>query len=444
MVLKLALDFSFMLLVAFGTCGESHKEYSTMPNFQSPQQASKDSVPYKTISKKGIAREYQAVPDACRLKNGDIVVVYYDGDNHVTYPDPEYPNAGRICLVRSKDEGRSWSDPVVVYDDVHDNRDPHINQMGDGSLVLSFFSLEFETSKPQVLKGEEPLYDQEQVAKYGNNPDLLHEQKPKNAKRKVRPTGKIKWNSKGPYILKSRDNGITWQKKARLVSTDPGWNCSAKVKEMPDGSWLLPVYRSGPSGKTAWGGVIPSYDKGVTWGKAVSIGEDANLMLAAETEVVLLKDRTLFASLRGDRSIVNMHYGMSNDFGKSWSPVHDIGFVGHAPSLTRLTSGEILLSYRAYGDKNGYYTGLRISRNEAKTWEGPYLIDEVPGAYPSTVELSDGSILAIYYGEGKGSSIRALRFKLPEMGDGEKFVEPKQVETLSLDPKTPVPKTSPK
>ncbi|MEZ4968974.1 MAG: sialidase family protein [Flavobacteriaceae bacterium] len=423
-----------MLIILFSCSCENYRAKKVIPDSHRERPINKDSVNYKLISKKGITRDYQAVPDACRLKNGDIVVVFYDGDNHVTYPNLEYPNAGRICLIRSKDEGRTWSTPTIIYDDVNDNRDPHINQMSDGSLTLSFFSLEFDKSETQSAIEEEPSYSQDKVSKYGNNPDLLHEQKPENSELKVRPTGQIKWTSKGPYILKSFDNGSTWEKEAKLIPTSIlEWNCSAKVKEMPDGSWLLPVYRSEPSKKAAWGGVIPSFDKGETWGQVVPIGEDANLVLAAETDVILLEDNTLFAVLRGDRSLVNMHYASSNDFGKNWKPVNDIGFVGHAPSFTRLKSGEILLSYRAYCEKSGYYTGLRISRDEAKTWEGPYLIDDTPGAYPSTIELSDGSILAIYYEEGEGSSIRAMRFKLPGALYNAQFHIPNQVEVLSMD-----------
>lgn len=61
------------------------------------------------ISKGGDAGDYQAFPDACRLKNGDIVAVFYAGDEHVTKQSERYPKAGRICLVRSKDEGKTTS-----------------------------------------------------------------------------------------------------------------------------------------------------------------------------------------------------------------------------------------------------------------------------------------------------------------------------------------------
>jgi sialidase-1 len=395
-----------------------------------------DTLPFKIISKGRAAGEYQAVPDACMLKNGDIVAVFYAGDDHVTFPGEKYPNAGRICLVRSGDEGRTWSKPVVIFDDLYDNRDPHISQLSDGSLICSFFSLKFNAPDSVKLTSKESSYTKEQIARFGNNPDLLKEQRTLNTKEKAGQTNPAtkKWTGHGPFVIKSFDNGKTWEKNAKPVAASTSdWYCSAKVREMPDGSCLLPVYYSETSGKRAWGGVIPSNDKGKTWGKVIPIGEDANLILAAETDVILLNDKSLFAALRGDGSKVNMHYSTSKDLGKTWSHVIDIGFVGHSPSFTRLKTGEILLSYRAFSAKSGYYTGLRISRDEAKTWEGPYLIDDKVGGYPSTVELKDSSILIIYYEEGKGSAVRALRFKMPSNANGVQYTEPKHVEVLSLN-----------
>ena len=51
-----------------------------------------------------------------------------------------------------------------------------------------------------------------------------------------------------------------------------------------------------------------------------------------------------------------------------------------------------------------------------KTWQGPYQIDSTPGAYASTVELKDGTVLVVYYEEGAGSAVRARRFQLKEKG----------------------------
>ena len=95
----------------------------------------------KVISEGGSAGDYQAFPDMCRLKNGEIVAVFYAGNSHVTQRTDAYPQCGRICLVRSADEGRSWSQPVTLYDDTLDNRDPHISQLSNGRLVCTFFSI---------------------------------------------------------------------------------------------------------------------------------------------------------------------------------------------------------------------------------------------------------------------------------------------------------------
>lgn len=343
------------------------------------------------ISKGGDAGDYQAFPDACRLKNGDIVAVFYAGDEHVTKQSEKYPKAGRICLVRSKDEGKTWSKPVTIYDDNDDNRDPHISQLSNGSLVVSFFSLRY------------PSFGAKEYKTLGS-----------------------------PQLLWSRDNGKTWDKEATLLETgDIDWLSSAQVREMPDGTTILPVYhQEGRGGLKAWGGVMLSRDKGKTWGPVITIGEKANLPLAAETDVILLKDGTLYAALRAQQE-VHMHFAKSKDMGKTWSDVEDIGFRGHSPSFTRLKSGEILLTTRAFTDapsKKGY-TGLRISRDEAKTWEGPYMVDETLGAYPSTVELKDGSVLVVYYEEGQGSGIRAYRFRIP--AKAAPFAEPRRLEMLT-------------
>jgi photosystem II stability/assembly factor-like uncharacterized protein len=205
-------------------------------------------------------------------------------------------------------------------------------------------------------------------------------------------------------LVSSCDGGETWEAEPRVVAA--GWPSSAPVRELPDGSRILGVYRE--EGGTAYGGVIRSMDGGKSWSAPILIGKDSGVRLDAETDVVRLKDGTLYAALRGDR--VNMHFATSPDGGSSWSPVKDIGFPGHCPHLTRLSSGEILLTHRLP------LTSLHVSRDEGKTWQGPYQIDTTVGAYASTVELKDGSVLVVYYEEGAGSAARARRFKLKEGG----------------------------
>ena len=261
-------------------------------------------------------------------------------------------------MVRSSDEGRTWTPPAVLYDGEEDDRDPHVAQLSDGTVICSFFT-------------------------YG------------------RKEGKTDF---GTCVVRSHDGGKTWDAKADLLA--PHWAESAPAREMPDGTLLLGVYSEGNG--QAWGGVLRSTDGGKTWSDPIPIGKGSGVYLDAETDVVRLKDGTLWAALRSSK--VNMHYAASADGGLTWSPVADIGFKGHCPHLTRLRTGEILMTQRIPA------TALYVSRDEAKTWKGPYVIDTVGGAYPATIELRDGSVLAVYYEEGEGSAIRALRFRIRDDG----------------------------
>jgi sialidase-1 len=268
-------------------------------------------------------------------------------------------------MVRSKDEAKTWSAPEVLYDGSDDDRDPHIASLRDGKLVCSFFPYRHPSkSKPDFETS----------------------------------------------IIRSSDGGLTWDKEHRVLARQ--WACSAPVREMPDGTLLLGVYHE--EGETAYGGLLRSTDKGNSWSDPIPIGRGSGVRLDAETDLVQLRDGSLYAALRSDRT--NMHFAISRDLGLNWTDVKDIGFKGHSPHFTRLSKGEILLSHRLP------QTALHISRDEAKSWEGPHQIDDKIGAYPSTVELKDGTVLIVYYEEGAESAIRARRFQVADTGI--KFLPP--------------------
>ena len=121
-----------------------------------------------------------------------------------------------------------------------------------------------------------------------------------------------------------------------------------------------------------------------------------------------LKDGTLLAALRSSK--VDMHFATSADGGKTWQGLRSAGFKGHCPYFLRHSSGVILLSHRLPA------TAVHWSFDEGKTWRGPLKVDDVPGAYPSCVELRDGRVLCVYYEEGPGSGIRGSRLHVGRDG----------------------------
>jgi sialidase-1 len=338
---------------------------------------------YKVISPGPNSLSYQAFPDACRLKNGDIVCVFYAGYNHVSFASDDCPLGGRICMTRSSDEGKTWSTPQTLFDDADDNRDPHIAQLDDGSLICTFFS--WHNKSPQRLK---------------SSTDFTWPYFHANAK------------ATGAQLVRSRDNGQTWETTPTAIS--PNWFCSAPVRTLKDGTCILGLYGPDPGTHHDRPGVVRSSDHFQTLESPVVIPTPAGVNLSAETDVIQLNDGSLYAALRGDK--LPMHFSRSSDYGKTWTVAQPIGFDGHCPHLNRLSTGEIILSHRIPN------TAIHISRDECKTWQGPYPIDFCIGAYPSTVELKDHTVLIVYYSEGPGSAIRANRFK----------VKPDGIEFLSL------------
>ncbi len=298
---------------------------------------------------------YAAFPDVCRLKTGELYCVFYSGYGHVSKPNDKWPKGGRIMAVRSTDDGKTWSKPVIAIDTDLDDRDPSVACLKDGTLLLNWFT-------PQK-------------------------------------------NQLAIMLARSTDNGKTWSEPEQLKLDSPYlFACSSPVRQLADGSLILGLYCEVEKAKKAFGATVKSNDGGKTWKDLAYIGEKADIYLDAETDVAPLKDGRLLAALRS--STVDMHYAVSEDEGKTWGPVKSFGFKGHCPYFLRHSSGVILLAQRVPA------TSLHWTADEGKTWNGPVMIDSVNGAYPSMVELPDGLVYCVYYEEGKGSSIRGVRLRV--------------------------------
>ena len=299
---------------------------------------------------------YEAFPDVCRLSDGRLMAVFYAGYGHVAMPNEQLPKGGRICYCTSADEGHTWTKTEILYDSPDDDRDPSIVQLKDGRLICNFFSL-----------------------------------------RKATEPGK-RWTGLGTWIVTSGDLGKTWSPPRQLFDS---YYCSAPIRELSDGRLILGLYRELP--ESAAGAVGISDDGGKTW-KLVDI-DNGGFRLDAETDVIELADGTLYAAQRA-----HMCFSVSKDRGDTWSVSKPIGFPGHCPYFLRTRDDIILLAHRVPA------TSLHLSLDECKTWSKNIPIDSVGGAYPSMVNLKDGTVLIVYYEEGAGSSIRCKRARVTKSG----------------------------
>src|SRR5262249_44457183 len=176
---------------------------------------------------------YQAFPDVCRLKNGELFCVFYAGYGHVSHPSKELPKGGRICSVRSKDEGKTWSAPQVVVDTPDDDRDPSVCCLTNGTLLCNFFT-------------------------YGM------------------------FGECDTCVSPSTNNGKTWSAPEVVL---PGFATSTPVRRLSSGRLLLMVYTvDGAGAKRAFAGVCLSDDNGKTWSAPHPIGLKAGRILD-ETDI---------------------------------------------------------------------------------------------------------------------------------------------------------------
>jgi Neuraminidase (sialidase) len=99
---------------------------------------------------------------------------------------------------------------------------------------------------------------------------------------------------------------------------------------------------------------------------------------------------------------------VSEDEGATWKTAWrtPIYAGGSPPSLLRLDDGRLLCTYgyragrfRAFSESNGIRA--TVSRDGGETWEAPRVLrDDLPNpdiGYPSSVELTDGRILSVYW-----------------------------------------------
>ena len=287
-----------------------------------------------------------------------LMAVFYAGYTHVSLPCERLPRGGRIDYSTSADEGRTWSQPKTLYDGPHDDRDPSIVQLKSGRLICNFFSLA-KSDDAQANLGWPRYLD--------------------GHFRRI-------WGATGHHRVRSRPMPI-----AALRSE----NCRTA------GS-CLGLYRE--TNGSAHGAVTYSDDGGTTWSEVIDI-DNGGHRLDAETDIIELSDGRLYAAERPA-----MCYSISSDRGRTWSVSQPIGFEGHCPYFLRARDNIIVLAHRLPS------TSLHYSLDEGKTWSQNILVDDVIGAYPSMVDLRDGSVLIVYYEEGAGSSLRAKRFRISDGG----------------------------
>ncbi|HEY0667430.1 MAG TPA: sialidase family protein [Sphingobacteriaceae bacterium] len=335
---------------------------------------------HPVITKRVIESDrYMGWPTLARTRSGELIVaVSGDRDAHVC-------PWGKTQIIRSKDQGKTWSDPEVINNTPLDDRDAGVIETKKGTLVVSWF-----TSVAFTL----PIYR------------TAYERYARIAE-KITPEIRKQWL--GNWVRRSEDGGKTWLEPVRTVATAPHGPI-----QLRDGR-LLYIGTGRWNGKS---GIVieESADDGQTWNvittisKSTDIADDASL---SEPHMVELASGKLIAMVRHepkDRQCFLLQ-SESTDGGKSWSPLYKTGIWGYPPHLIQLKNGLVVVTY---GYRLAPYSERAcISRDEGRTWdiENQITLANALGpdmGYPSSVQLDDDSILTAYYQAAKAGGPTVL------------------------------------
>ena len=332
-------------------------------------------------------------PTIARKADGELLAVFSgDRDAHVC-------PYGKMQMIRSLDDGRTWSSPETLVDCILDQRDSGILVCTSGVVIVNWFtSLAFEAEDCRE--------------KYGDA--LVDSWQPYIA----RITDADRKSGLGQWIRRSLDGGRTWLPAQRLPGSAPHGPA-----QLQDGR-LLFVTGSTLSGR----GVIAqeSVDDGASWrviGR-VPFPDDYGDSYWGEPHLTQTTEGRLVAQFRHNRGKYAgyLFQAESDDGGKTWTKAHRLQVWGLPPHLMRLRDDRLLTSYGRRRAPFGQYAC--ISSDGGETWDVENEIKLASAAqcdigYPASTQLADGSIYTIYYQPeqpGEKPCLMATHWRL-KMGD---------------------------
>ena len=422
-VYRIVIDFTEALRCTFRVWGAKAVEIyyynfgTEAPVFEYVIDSAQKSILCK---KDGEKFGYFAWPTVTKL-DGDRLIAVSSGFRQA-HIDPE----GKVVGWFSEDGGKTWSEPQVLADTVLDDRDSGVVYW-NGKIIVSWFC----ASKVYYINNNPGKYS----AWAAGIDDALD----------TKLMG-------GNYII-SEDGGKTW----------------SQIYNMPEGMFTPHGLIVNPDGGLTSVGYL-KYDKvNKTWGTGIGVRTTDGTM---NSEGFVWSDAIVIATDKEQNEKTGWDfqepYGIYNDEGvlivvmrsvkglfqcelqpgaEKFSDWHMIARVQETPAhMFRHSSGVLVMTYGYRGiyraahapnttlapNSTNDVMGVRarLSYDGGMTWTDERILTtdgEITDlGYSSSVELSDGKILTVFYQRGEKetmASIYQVLWELPEAPTGEKTIQ---------------------
>lgn len=337
---------------------------------------------------------YIGWPTIAKAPGGTLFVVFSgDREAHVC-------PFGKTLIIRSDDNGATWTEPQLLNNTPLDDRDAGICACADGTLIVSWFTAR---SGVDYL---DPHDSQERRERWAKHLATISDE---DVKRWAHVNFGI---PRGHWFRRSPDLGRTWEEPVRAPGTAPHGPI-----ELSDGR-LFFVGNNGHDRdhKTTSIAAAESWDKGRTWRDIAHISmfpdyhgdEPDGFAFLAEPHVVEVSPGRLLAMARYEeqpyregRTACVLWQFTSEDGGHTWTEPRPTEILGKPPHLLKLRDGRILVTYgyrhAPYGERACFST------DGGATWDYAHEVilrdDAINGdlGYPATAECDDGTLLTVYY-----------------------------------------------
>jgi hypothetical protein len=322
--------------------------------------------------------------------------------------DPEFRNV----LMRSTDEGRAWSAPVVVPDYHWAGVEcAGLTFLRSGRLLLNQWKFEWlpltKTLRPDVVRPDALIKN------LAASPELdvfVPDGSPSHVARA------FPWARGGgeTVVHLSDDKGESFFASPR-IDTRPfsgGYGMRGAI-ELPDGDILLPL-SDVPRYRAVF--VVRSRDGGESWsapslvaeGEAHEFEEPAGLLLPSGRILLMLRDNLMRV----------MHLVHSGDGGRTWSEPKPSGIRAYPAHLLALPDGRIACIAGQRTPPFGIV--MHVSEDQGESWtETPIRLTEpLPSkdlGYPTAALRATGDLYVVYYAQGEDgvTGLHDLTVRLP-------------------------------